>query len=254
MKKFEVIESPQNAKFKTWYNLKTTKGIKKTGKAIVAGKALVSELHRHFYDEPLEILFTETMGLPVNLGPQSKAYQLSEKLFSELDPLGLHFPILIVPIPEIPKVTLNEPPKGVQVLLPLGDPKNLGAAIRNCLAFGIQDVVLLQEAAHPFHHASIKASSGAVFKVNLKSGPSVLDLKPSESLFCLDGGGQNLIEFKWPKSLSLLVGEEGPGIPEHLRDHKQTLSIPIVSHLESLNAHQALGIALYDLCSKQHKS
>ncbi len=254
MKKFESIESPQNAKFKTWCSLKTTKGIKKTGKALVAGKTLVSEMHKHFYDQPLEILFTEKMGIPVNLGPHTKAYQLSETLFNELDPLGLHFPLLVVPTPEIPTLELNPTPKGLQVLLPLGDPKNLGAAIRNCLAFGVTDIVLLKEAAHPYHFASIKASSGAVFKVRLQAGPSIQELTKSNSLFCLDGHGQSLVDFEWPGNLYLLVGEEGPGVPDSLKDHKQTLSIPIDENIESLNAHQALGIALYDMCSKKHNS
>lgn len=254
MKKFEVIESPQNAKFKNWSSLKTTKGIKKSGKTIVAGKNLVSELHRFFYDEPVEIIFTESMGQPVNLGPQAKAYQVSEKLFAELDPLGLHFPIMIVPVKDLEKSSLEAEPEGPHVLLPFGDPKNLGAAIRNCLAFGIKNITLLSEAAHPYHFASVKASSGAVFKVHLTSGPSIKDLKKSENIFCLDGAGKNLVTFQWPKDLYLLVGEEGPGIPEHLRDPKQTLSIPIDNNIESLNAHQALGIALYDMCSKKHKA
>lgn len=254
MKKFETIQSPQNAKFKTWQSLTSTKGIKKHGKALVAGKNIVSECHKLFYDQPLEILFTEKMGLPVNLGPQSTAYMLDEKLFKELDPLGLHFPLLVVPITEPETTALDHPPQGVQVLLPFGDPKNLGAAIRNCLAFGVTDVILLKEAAHPFHFASIKASSGAVFKVNLTYGPSIHDLKNETTLFSLDGGGKNLFEFVWPQNLRLLIGEEGPGIPLRLRETKNSVSIPISPDIESLNAHQALGIALYDLCSKMHNS
>lgn len=253
MKKIELIESTRNARFKEWNSLKSARGLKKHGKTIIAGKSLVTELHEHLYEEPLEILFTEKMGLPFTPGPRSRAFMLKEALFKEIDPLGLSFPLLVAPFREPEFNPLVEAVEGVQVLLPLGDPKNLGAAIRNCLAFGVTKIILLKEAAHPYHAASIKASSGAVFKVSLEYGPSIHELRKSASLFCLDGGGQNLIHFQWPENVALLVGEEGQGVPAALRDPRQSLSIPIQSSIESLNAHQALGIALYDWYSKQHR-
>lgn len=253
MKKSELIESRRNARFKEWNSLKSARGLKKHGKTIIAGKSLVTELHQHLYDEPLEILFTEKTGLPLTPGPHSRAFMLSDALFKEIDPLGLSFPLLIAPFEEPQFNPQAESEEGLQVLLPFGDPKNVGAAIRNCLAFGVSKIILLKEAAHPYHFASIKASSGAVFKASLEYGPSIHDLRKSPSLFCLDSEGQNLIDFKWPANISLLVGEEGPGIPDALRDPEHSLSIPIQSNIESLNAHQALGIALYDMFSKQYR-
>lgn len=253
MKNHEFIESPKNPKFKTWSNLKSAKGIKKAGKTLITGKNVVSEYFTAFYDQQIEVLYTESMGIPVNLGPKAKAYKLSEPLFKEIDPLGLHFPILVVDIPEISDWNLKSD-SSLQVLLPLGDPKNLGAAIRNCLAFGVDSVILLKEAAHPYHHSTIKASSGAVFKIKILNGPSIQDLKLQDSpVFCLDGGGLDLRDFNWPQKTLLLVGEEGLGVPDFLKHRDTTLSIPISGKIESLNAHQALGIALYDRTLKIKK-
>lgn len=254
MKNFESIESAKNLKFKTWQSLKTAKGIKKHQRTIIAGKSLVSECFQLFYQKDIEVLFTENMGVPVNLGPQARAYQLSASLFKELDPLGSDSALLVVPIPQIspwpdPPTTKPE----LKILLPLGDPKNLGAAIRNCAAFGINNIILLKEAAHPFHFSSIKASSGAVFKVQLFQGPSIHELDIDKNiLFSLDAQGENLVDFKWPQNteIYLLVGEEGPGVPQAIKDRSKVLSIPIAESIESLNAHQALGIALYDKISK----
>lgn len=253
IKKIELIESRRNARFKEWNSLKTAKGLKKYGKTIIAGKNLVTELHEYLKDKPLEILFTEKTGLPFEPSPRSRTFMLSDALFKEIDPLGLSFPLLIAPIEEPAFNPLSETVEGLQVLLPLGDPKNLGAAIRNSLAFGVRKIILLKEAAHPYHFASVKASSGAVFKVSLEYGPSIHDLSKSASLFCLDAGGRNLLQFQWPENVALLVGEEGQGVPPALRDPQQSLSIPIQSSVESLNAHQALGIALYDRHSKQQR-
>ncbi|MCB0394390.1 MAG: hypothetical protein KDD25_07510, partial [Bdellovibrionales bacterium] len=59
----------------------------------------------------------------------------------------------------------------------------------------------------------------------------------------LDMNGRSLSEFEWPKVTNLLLGEEGQGIPQSLK--RRSISIPIHSEVESLNASAALSIALY---------
>lgn len=243
------ITSFDNKTFKTWKELLTSKGIKKNNRALVQGKIVVHEYFKNFYDTDIEILFTKDHGFPGNLGPKTRAFLLSDELFQELNVTGVAYPMLCVPIKEIKPMpeSLNEP---AQVYLPLGDPKNLGGAIRNCLAFGVETVVLLKEAAHPFHPQAIKASSGACFQLQLWNGPETKDLN-IKNLHVLDGSGQATHKIKWPNPLHLLVGEEGQGPPENILKKATAVSIPISSKIESLNANQALGIALYEISVKR---
>lgn len=252
MKNFKEITSSENQTFKSWKELLNSRGIKKQKKAIIQGKIIVHEYFKSFFETEIEILFTKEHGFPANLGPKTKSYLLSHELFNELNVCGVDYPMLCVPTPEIQNFEEHfnfETKIGTHVLLPLGDPKNLGGAIRNSLAFNADSVVLLKESANPFHPLSIKASSGACFHIKLYNGPETKDLNQvlkKEKLFILDGDGIPAHQTKWPEKVFLLLGEEGQGPPENLKNTGHLISIPISNKIESLNANQALGIALYE--------
>jgi tRNA G18 (ribose-2'-O)-methylase SpoU len=170
---------------------------------------------------------------------------LPKELFNELTNIKTKDPILLVSTPKLPVEDFKTNPKGIEVLLPAGDPKNLGALIRTCLAFDVKKIVLLEEAANPFLPDSIKASSGNVFKAPLFKGPSIKDLQ-IENVYTLDVEGTPIREAQLSKRpLRLLIGEEGGHLSKELKS--KSLSIPISSKVESLNVNSCLSIALYEL-------
>ena len=134
-------------------------------------------------------------------------------------------------------------PEGCTIFLPFQDPENVGAAIRSAVAFGAAQVILLAESAHPYHPKSLRASGGAVVHAKLLEGPSLKDLPESLPLVALSTDGRDLSGFVFPESFGLLVGMEGPGLPEKWKKH--ALAIPISHDVESLNAATAAAIALY---------
>jgi len=220
-----MIESKDNKTFKLLKSLLTSKGIKKEKKCLVSGSKITPELKG-------ESVFYE--GMPDIL--------ISKALYKELDIHGTKTYLLLKDLPEIKNIDLEESPRGIEVLIPAGDPKNLGALIRTSLAFSASKVILLEESAHPFLPDAIKTSSGAVFKAPLFKGPSISSLKASSFLFTLDGNGRPLASCK-EKNLRLLIGEEGGNIPQGLLEN--SLSINISKEVESLNVNSALSIALY---------
>lgn len=248
MKNFKEISSFDNPIFKSWKELLSSRGIKKQQKALVQGKIIVNEYFRNFFDTEIEILFTKEQGFPANFGPKTNGYLLSSELFNELNVTGVDYPMLCVPTPTVRDFEMNSKQEAsTTVFLPLGDPKNLGGALRNCLAFGADHVVLLKDSANPFHPLAIKSSSGACFYLKLFNGPETKALdKIGSHLYILDAIGTPAHKINWPEKLYLLVGEEGQGPPENLKPLCQMISIPISKKIESLNANQALGIALYE--------
>src|SRR6185436_9191147 len=104
---------------------------------------------------------------------------------------------------------------GLTLFLPLGDPENVGAALRSAAAFAVDRVVLLEEAAHPHHPRAIRAAAGA--DLVLRSGPSLdalLDAPPAGlDLLVLDRSGEPLDRVTPRTPLGLVVGEEGRGAP-----------------------------------------
>jgi TrmH family RNA methyltransferase len=175
--------------------------------------------------------------------------RFAPELFRELDFLGAGSPLLVVRVPEIPAWSPEATGlRGLTVVLPLSDPENLGAALRSCAAFGVDRIVLLAEAAHPFHPRALRSSAGQAWRTPLFRGPSLsrllADRRASQvPLFALDLHGEDLSALPVVNDLMLLVGEEGPGVPKDLDCRR--LRIPMRSEVESLNAGVALGIALY---------
>lgn len=246
----ELITSPHNEKFKTWQSLLTAKGIKKSGLCLVSGPKVVAEILKQ---SPERVRALLTLGE----GPLSQSnsrtgyaqYQLDKTLFNELDVFGTKSSLLAVDSAEIGDLNLIREPDGFELLLALQDPSNLGAALRSAAAFGVKRIVLLQEAAHPFLPKVTRSAVGANFNLEFFRGPSINELAglaEDPTLWALHSEGQLLSRFSWPSSMRLLVGEEGLGLPPHLRDPNHCLKIPMSSATESLNAPVALSIALYE--------
>ena len=136
-------------------------------------------------------------------------------------------------------------PPGCTLFIPFQDPANVGGVIRSAAAFGVTQVVLLREAAHPFHPRSTRAAGSALFRIPLQKGPSIKDLKESRhSMITLSPEGADITNYEFPDRFGLLPGMEGPGLPQNVQS-RTSLSIPMVQGVESLNAAMATGIALY---------
>lgn len=255
-KKIE-ISSSQNALYKQFKSLTESKGLKKEGLCLLSGKKLIQEflLQQARSLKPLkivgEICSPKSEALTLKNIPQ---YVFSSELFQTLDMVGTDHNILVVEQPEVPTFDFTniKNSESLSLLCPLGDPNNLGAIIRSAEAFGVEQVILLQEAAHAFLPKTIKSSAGSVFRMSLFKGPSIRELSSIQknnknSIIVLDLDGESLPSFQWPKNSFLLIGEEGPGAPSDLTATR--LNIP-TKHVESLNAMVAASVAMYDYSQK----
>ncbi len=205
------IDSPQNETFKKLLSLTASKGLKKDGLFLLSGEKLITE----FLKKPkLKIAYEATTRALSPLASSATQIELSAPLFAEIDVLGTGFNILVLEQPEIEKLKAedlkNYAPRGIEAVLPIGDPGNLGALLRSCEAFGVKRVILTQEAAHPFLPKAVKASAGSVLRLALINGPALRNF-PVDAV-ALDMDGESIDEFKWPKNGLLVVGEEGEGL------------------------------------------
>ncbi len=171
-------------------------------------------------------------------------YQLAPALFREVDVFGTRAPLLLVNVPPLPIWDPSEGlPEGTSLLVPFQDPENVGATIRSAVAFGVDQVILLEESAHPFHPKTLRASGGTVLRAKLFEGPSIKKLQAALDIFPLSTEGRNISTFTFPERFALLPGLEGEGLPEAWRS--RALAIPIRPEVESLNAAAAVAVALY---------
>jgi 16S rRNA (guanine(527)-N(7))-methyltransferase RsmG len=239
--------SATNPSFQEARDLLSGKGIRKQGKALISGQRIIAEVLARSPGS-VEGWLTTADGPPppAEIGTSALWLRLAEPLFRELDVAGTHVPMLMVRTPEMADWSDADPwPDGCTLFVPFQDPENVGAVIRSAAAFGVARVVLLREAAHPFHPKSARAAGTALFQIPLLRGPSIVDLKVTGApLIALATEGPALDSEPFPERFGLVVGVEGPGLPDHLRSGP-TRRIPIAAEVESLNAAAATAIALY---------
>ena len=236
------IFSRQNPRYRRLLSLHHTKGINRTGTALVAGARLTAELAARAPARCLAQVLDDTGG-PTLAG--IPCVRLSRALFRELDIWGTGPPLLEVDVPDMPVWDCAAWPPGCTLVVPLQDPRNVGAALRSAAAFGVSTVVFTAEAAHPYHPEAVRPAAGTQDMLALRRGPALgrAEWLP-RPLLVLDKGGIPLPEVEWPPRFGLLVGQEGPGVPGGLHDVMR-VTIPIAGPVESLNATAALTVALY---------
>ncbi len=238
-----TITSPRNVHAKRWLALRDSRGIARFRQCLVFGNKVVSETLRRHHDHCLELLLPAGAAVPFPLPAHVTLHSLSRALFKTIDLFGTGFPILVCTAPPVPRADLTTPPRGLELLCPLGEPANVGALIRTAAAMGVSRVVLLRESAHPYHPKSMRAASGTIFDVRLARGPSIRALPESAVWATLAAHGENMSACQWPEHLRLMVGEEGPGLPRLPSGRR--LAIPMTASVDSLNAVVAAGMALY---------
>lgn len=240
--KAKVVASASNPTFKELRKLLNTRGIQEQQLALVAGDKVVPEVViRH--GERISLWITDESGeAPPLAVPWLK---LEKNLYAELDQFGTGGPLAVVRVPKFAAWSATaEWPEGCTLFLAMQNPDNVGAVVRSAVAFGVARIVLLKEAAHPFHPKAMRAAGTSLLMAEFQKGPAIKDLDTGEvPLLALDAGGGSLGGAQFPRAFGLLPGVEGPGIPEGLEASK--LAIPMQPGVESLNAAVATAIALY---------
>ena len=134
------------------------------------------------------------------------------------------------------------------------DAGNLGSLIRTAEFFGVHGLILPRDRSASISDTVHKRSAGgsAFLRVarvtNLARCLSQLD---DEGLWIVGAAGEgktNIYEFDWNRDLALVVGSEGEGLSNVVRDRCHHLvSIPRLGHLNSLNVSVAAGIILSEI-------
>jgi 16S rRNA (guanine527-N7)-methyltransferase len=238
------VSSEANPTFKLCLDVLSGRGIRKHGRAVIAGARQVAEVLAQFPDH-VEAWITGADGSPPP-EPPTLWLRMADPLFKRIDTAGTHESLLMVRVPEIPEWSDDDPwPEGCTLFVPFQDPENVGAVLRSAAAFGVSRVILLREAAHPFHHRSSRAAGPALFQVPLYRGPALGELGSKHApLIALATEGPAIDAEPFPERFGLVPGIEGPGLAPHLREGPRR-RIPIAQGVESLNAATATAIALY---------
>ncbi|GHV96851.1 23S rRNA (guanosine(2251)-2'-O)-methyltransferase RlmB [Lactobacillus nasalidis] len=138
------------------------------------------------------------------------------------------------------------------------DPHNLGSILRSADAAGVSGVIIPKRRASGLTSVVAKTSTGAIDHVPVARVGNLV--KTCQALkdrgywfFGTAMEGEDYRKWDANGKTVLVIGNEGKGIsPLLLKQMDQTLTIPMIGHVQSLNASVATGILLYQAFNSRH--
>jgi tRNA G18 (ribose-2'-O)-methylase SpoU len=152
----------------------------------------------------------------------------------------------------------------------LTNSENLGALVRNCVAFGVHGLIVGETSTSPFLRRSVRNSMGAIFQlpvVEIGKSPSspgdapktltrMLAALRERGVRCIAAhprGARRLPEADFTGDCCLVFGSEGEGISQGvLESCDEAVAIPMPEKIDSLNVGAAAAVFLYE-ANRQRK-
>ena len=136
-------------------------------------------------------------------------------------------------------------------LVGLTNHDNVGSIFRNAAAFGADGVLLDPESCDPLYRKAIRVSAGTALVVpfaRCSSTDEMFDVLASAHIepIALTPRGEETIDALPPAPRALLLGTEGPGLPDLVLARTRRVRIDMAPGLDSLNVAVASGIALHE--------
>ena len=212
--------------------------------------------------KPCEVLgiyasstFTDMDKLRAKCDEKEVAFNINDKLINRLSDKGN---VYVAGVFKKYTKTLN-PARPHLVLVNPSDMGNLGTIIRTAVGFGIMDLAVIEPAADIFNPKTVRASMGALFRLNVHRFSSFEEYMASEEFgekegpgkreiftFMLNGKKQLTVsDCPKPKLYSLVFGNEAAGLPDIFLNYGTSIIIPQSEYVDSLNLTIAAGVGMY---------
>ncbi|HRX75573.1 MAG TPA: RNA methyltransferase [Hyphomonas sp.] len=230
------------------------------GRFIVEGKVTLETLltRARFVVESLflaESRLEPLAGLLARVPADVPVYVAPQEVMDRIAGFPMHRGVLAcglkgeIPAPE--EFLLQSQPSPLLLLSDLSNHDNVGACFRNAAAFGAGAVLLDGQCCDPLYRKAIRVSSGASLFVPYAHGGTGLDmvnavLKAGYTVWAMTprADAAPLQSLPVPDKLAILLGAEGPGLPDALIAAATPVRIPMAAGFDSLNVATAGAIAL----------
>ncbi|MGB4439733.1 MAG: TrmH family RNA methyltransferase [Sedimentibacter sp.] len=133
---------------------------------------------------------------------------------------------------------------------------NMGTIIRTLTGFGLSNLAVISPGADIFDPKVIRASMGAIFKINFKYYNDFSQYQENFNehkmyTFMLDGAKSlKEVNHNEKEHFSLVFGNEASGLDSSFSKVGTSVLIKHTDRIDSLNLTIAAGIALYHFCSR----
>ena len=184
----------------------------------------------------------------IKLNDNTIKYSVSEEILKSLS--NLKAPPKCIAVIKNKFLEFKNPIGNFLVLDNIQDPGNLGTIIRSCLGANFMDLYLLN-CVRLNNDKVLRSSMGNIFKLRIyeiDKKEFISKIDKTKKIVYADMFGKNIFEYKIKDKIGVVIGNEGNGVSEEIKDIcSDTIKIPMLNNLESLNAGVASSIIMYNI-------
>ena len=238
-----LITSTDNKRIKEVNKLKQKKYRDSENKFIVETLNLIKEAYLE--DCLLEVYVLEDYDLPFDL--DVPIYTITEEVMNKIKTINTSSILGICK----KKDSSTYVGKKYLLLDNIQDPGNIGTILRSSLAFGVNTVVLSSNTCDLYNDKVIRASEGAIFKLNVIREDLKLTINNLNKLeipvYGTDVNSGDEISTIDKDNYAIIMGSEGNGISNDIKEIVKSNIYIKTKSVESLNVAVATSIILYEL-------
>lgn len=141
----------------------------------------------------------------------------------------------------------------------LEDPHNLGSILRTADAAGVDGVIIPKRRSVALTQTVAKASAGAIQHIpvtRVTNLSQIMDKLKEEGYWIAGTAADNATDYRQMSAdmpLAIVIGNEGHGMSRLVKEKCDFyIKIPMVGHINSLNASVAASLMMYEIYRKRH--
>jgi len=259
-----AITDADDPRIEAYRNIRERDLVGRQGRFIVEGRVTLGVLVARGRYKVESVLIGESRRAPLapllgRLPADVPVYIASQEVLDRIAGFAMHRGVLAVARrPEaLPLEAVIAPPGTPQVLVALvglSNHDNVGACFRNAGALGARGVITDATSADPFYRKAIRVSAGTVLwmpQARVEAWQILFDRLEAagHTIFALtpDATAPEIRHVTTPDRFTLVLGAEGPGLPEEAIARARALRIPMAADVDSLNVATAGAVALSHL-------
>ena len=199
----------------------------------------------------VETLAAVLAGLPT----ATPVYTAAQDAMDQVVGFPIHRGILALvrrPVRSAAVLVAGLPERALVVgLVGLANHDNMGGVFRNAAAFGVDAVLLDDTCCDPLYRKAIRVSVGAALTTPFAKAGTAMQMAEllagaGFELAALSPRGEvELAAMRPGPRVAILLGAEGPGLPDAILDRVRTARIAMAGGFDSLNVATTSGIVLY---------
>ncbi len=235
------------------------KDLRRDGLFIVEGKFILETLLTRSHFKISSVLIAEDRLLPLetilsHVPTHIQVYVTTPTIMAQIAGFDVHRGILAAGI--IDKTENNLPAylnekKRIAILSNIANPDNIGSIFRNAAGLGIDAVILDAQCCSPLYRKAIRVSMGATLVLPWLQTSSIEDIilqlkKADFSIYALSlQGAINIENVRFEPRSAFVFGEEAHGLPMHVQNLCEAVTIPMSANLDSLNVTATSAIVFH---------